>query len=98
MTVHPFANGLELFIGGVFEPDTGMVALSFPCQLSIDFELLVQAWQVDREAERVFLRDAAGKLNGHPAFADVNGIGFEPGGRAETFDRNLHRDPQLLSP
>ena len=95
--VQPLANGVALLVGGILETDPGLIAVAFPCQLSIDFELLVHARQFEREAERVFFCDAAGKLDRHAAFAEIEGLGFVPA-RAVTLDRNLHSDPQLQPP
>ena len=63
----------------------------------MEFELPVHARQIEREAERALFRDAAGKLNCHAAFAEVDGLGFVPA-RPKTLDRNLHSDPQLQPP
>src|SRR5437879_9494219 len=97
MAAQPLANDVALLVGGVFETDTGLIAIASPCQLSIDFELLIHAWQFEREAKRVLLRDAAGKLNSHAAFAQVDGLGLVAA-RAVTHDRKLHRHSQRQSP
>jgi hypothetical protein len=98
VVVHPLANRFELVFRGILKTNPGMIALAFPCQLTIKFKPVIQAGQVDREAECVFLRLVAGKLNRHSAFADVNRPGFEATGRTETVYGNLHGDAQLLAP
>jgi hypothetical protein len=40
----------------------------------------------------------ADKLNGHSAFADVDGLSFETGRGSETFNWNLNCDSHLLAP
>src|SRR3979411_2580777 len=97
MAAQPLANDVALLVSGVLETDTGLIAVAFPRQLSIDFELLVHSRQFKGEPERIFLRGTAGKLNCHAAFAEIDGLGFVLAG-AVALDRNLYSDPQLQSP
>src|ERR1019366_4934773 len=97
LAVQPLVKNAAVLVGGVFETDTGLIVVAFPCQISLQFELPVHARQIEREAERALFRDVAGKLNRHAAFAEVDGLGIVPA-RPDTLDRNLHRDPQLQPP
>src|ERR1700675_4326466 len=97
MAAPPLAHHVALLVGGVLEPNAGLIPISLPRHFSIDFELMVHAGQFESEAERGFLRYAVRKLKSHSTFAEVDGLGFVAA-RPVTFDRNLHSDPQLQPP